>query len=107
MVGLAWFPTFDLALSVCEPHLLSKVTNSWGPQSQNWRWFLLLVQGLFHKVVSPHRCPHPALSSHSSPDPHYYASLLSSPAANPQPSPHLPQLSRQVAQEKIAMGKDS
>ena len=34
-------------------------------------------------------------------------SSLISCAANPQPSPHLPQLSRQVAQEKIAMGKDS
>ena len=34
-------------------------------------------------------------------------SSLISCAANPQPSPHLPHLSRQVAQEKIAMGKDS
>ena len=34
-------------------------------------------------------------------------SSLISCAANPQPSPHLPQLARQVAQEKIAMGKDS
>lgn len=34
-------------------------------------------------------------------------SSLISCAANPQPSPHLPRLARQVAQEKIAMGKDS
>ena len=98
---LTWLSTFTLALTACESHLLPKVTLSWWPQRQKWRWFHLLVQGLSHKR------PHPSLSSLSSLLLCTSNLFSFSCAVNPQPLPTPYSSAQQVVQEKIAMGKDS
>ena len=108
MVGLAWFPTFDLALTVCEPQLLSKVTHSWGATESELEVIPPPSSRPFPQSCLPTQMPLPCslflqLPSSSLP---CISSLISC-AGNPQPPPHPPQLSRQVAQEKTAMGKDS
>ena len=108
MVGLAWFPTFDLALTVCEPQLLSKVTHSWGATESELKVIPPPSSRPFPQSCLPTQMPLSCslflqLPSSSLP---CISSLISC-AGNPQPPTHPPQLSRQVAQEKTAMGKDS